>query len=69
MMSSTHTCTEPNRIFDDTTLDLGMQSWHALIIEGHLATYENIEYNTKTPDVYLGTGVDLGIEEFRRSKV
>ncbi len=39
-----------------------MQCGHALVVEWYLATYENIEYDAETPNVDLGTGVDLGVE-------
>ena len=63
------TSRQPLGIIDDSLLDLGMQLRHALVIEGHLATDQDVQDDTKTPDVDLGTGVLSSLEQLGRSEV
>lgn len=63
------TCTQPGWIFDETSLDFGMQCGHALIVERHFAADQHIQHNTKAPQIHFGAGVDFGIEELWRCKV
>ena len=63
------TRTEPDGILNQSPLDLCMQCRHALIVERNLATDQNIENDAKAPHVYLGSGVNLGVEEFRGGKI
>jgi len=46
-----------------------MQRRHALIVEGHLAANKDVEHDAETPNVDLGTGVGLGVEEFGGGKI
>jgi len=46
-----------------------MQLWHALIVKWHLAAYKNIQDDTKTPNVNLGTSVGLCLQKFWCCKV
>ena len=46
-----------------------MEGGHTLIVKGDLAADEDVEDDAKAPDVDLGAGVDLGIEEFGSGKV
>lgn len=46
-----------------------MQRRHALIVERHLAANEDIQDDAEGPDVDLGTGVRLCIQELGRGKV
>ena len=63
------TCTEPHGVFDQPALDLGVERGHALVVKGHLATYEHVQDHSKAPYVDLRPGIYLGIEKFRRSKI
>lgn len=53
---------EPSRVLDLSSLDLCVKSGHALVVEGHLAAYEDVEDDTEAPDVDLGSSVGLGVE-------
>ena len=46
-----------------------MERGHALVVKGHLATYEHVQDHSKAPYVDLRPGIYLGIEKFRRSKI
>jgi hypothetical protein len=46
-----------------------MQLRHALVIKGDLATDEDIQNDTKAPDINLWTGVSLCLQELRSGKV
>ena len=46
-----------------------MQCWHALIVEGDFAAYEDVEDYPERPDVNLGTGVDFGVQQLGSSEV
>lgn len=46
-----------------------MQSRHALIVERDFSTNENVENDSKAPDVDLGTGVRFSVEELRCGEV
>lgn len=50
-------------------LDLCMQLWHALVVKWHLSTDQDIENDTKTPDVYFRPCVLFGLEELGGGKV
>jgi len=52
-----------------TLLNLGMELWHALVIERHLAADQDVQHNTKTPDVDLRASVLFGLEKFGGGKV
>lgn len=57
------TLAEPSRVLDDTPFYLGMERWHALVVEWYLATNEDVEHDAKRPDVDLGAGVYFGVQE------
>lgn len=63
------TSAQPTRVFDLPPLDLRMQRRHALIVEWHLSTHEDVEDDSEAPYIDLGTGVRLGIEELGGGKV
>jgi hypothetical protein len=44
-------------IFYKSTFDFGVQRRHALIVEGYLATHEDVENHTKAPNINVGTHV------------
>lgn len=46
-----------------------VQLGHALVVKGHLSADEDVENNTKTPDIDFGAGVLLSLEEFGGGKV
>ena len=50
---------EPYRVLNESTLDFCEQRWHALIVERNLAADEHVEDYAETPDVDLGTSVDI----------
>jgi hypothetical protein len=56
-----HTRRQPIGIINNALLDLGMQGGHALVIKWHLATDQNIQHNTKTPDIHLRSRVRLSL--------
>ena len=64
-----HTSTKPDRIFNKTPLDLSMQRRHTLIIKKNLPTNQDIQNNTKTPNINFRTSIHLRIQEFRRSEI
>lgn len=63
------TSTQPDGIFNQPALDLGMQRRHTLVIKRNLSTDKNIEDDTETPYIDLWSGVHLRIEKFGCSKV
>ncbi|KAH0207727.1 protein kinase, partial [Aureobasidium melanogenum] len=62
-------CTQPRRILYCSLLDLGMQLRHTLIVERDLAADEDIQDNTKTPDINFGTGVSFRLQKLGCSEV
>lgn len=46
-----------------------MEGRHALIVERHLAAYEDVENDTKTPYIYLGASIYFGVKKFGCSKI
>ena len=50
---------QPWGVIDHSFLDFCMQLWHALIIEWYLATDQDVEDDTETPDVDLRAGILL----------
>lgn len=50
-------------------LNLGMKLWHALVVERHLSADQDVQHDTKTPDVDLRASVLFGLEKFGRGKV
>lgn len=46
-----------------------MESGHALIIKGDLTTDQDVQDNSKTPDVDFGAGILPGLQELRSGKV
>lgn len=46
-----------------------MKGRHALIVERHLATYENIQDDAKTPHIHFRASVYFCVQELRRRKV
>lgn len=63
------TVAQPSRILDLSTLNLGVQCWHALIVEWHLSADENVEHDTETPDIDFRASVDFSVEQLGRGKV
>lgn len=64
-----HTCRQPRRIFHNTLLDLGMQLRHTLIVKRYFAAYQNIQDDTKTPNIDLWPEICLGLEQLWGCKV
>ena len=60
--SARRTSAQPDWILDKSTLDLCMQRWHALIVEGNLATDKDIEDDAKTPYIDLRASINLCIQ-------
>lgn len=56
-------------ILDITLFDLRMQLGHALVIKRHLAAYEDVQDNAKTPDVDFGSSILPGLQQFGSGKV
>ena len=56
------TSAKPDRILDESALNLCVQRWHALIVKGDLATDKDVEDDAETPYVDLGTGVNFGVQ-------
>jgi hypothetical protein len=56
------TCTEPTRVLDLTSLDLGMQSGHALIVERDFATNEHVQDDTERPYIDFWPNVRFRVE-------
>lgn len=50
-------------------LNLCMQLRHALVIKRYLAADQDIENNAKTPNINLGPGVLLRLEQLRSGKI
>lgn len=50
-------------------LNLCMQLWHTLVVKGNLSTHQNIEDDSKAPDVDLWTGVLFGLQQLWSRKV
>lgn len=66
---SPRTCTEPSGVFDETSLDLGVEGGHALVVKGHFAADKHIEDDAEAPEVDFGSGVRFGVEELWGGKV
>lgn len=64
-----HTSCQPDRIFDQTSLDFGMQGRHALIVKRDFSTDENVKNDAEAPYVDFGSGVGAGVEKLWSSKV
>lgn len=63
------TCAEPAGVLDDSSLDLGVQGRHALVVEGYFAAYEDVKDDAEAPHVDLGSRVGFGVEQLGRGKV
>lgn len=63
------TGTEPGGVLDLPSLDLGVQRRHALVVEWHFSTDEDVEDDAEGPHVDLGSSVGLGVEELGGGKV
>ena len=63
------TIAEPRWVFDKASLDLGMKCWHGLVVKGYLSTHKDVEYDSETPDIDLGTSIDLSIQQLGGGKV
>jgi hypothetical protein len=46
-----------------------MERGHALVIEGHFATNQNIKNNAKTPYVNFRASISSGLQQFRSSEI
>ena len=63
------TCAQPDRVFDQAALDLCVESGHALVIEWYFSTHQDVEDDSKTPHIHLGTGILLRLQQFRGRKI
>jgi hypothetical protein len=50
-------------------LNFGVQLRHALVVERHLTTHQDIENDAKTPNVDLGPGILLRLQQFRSCEI
>jgi hypothetical protein len=63
------TCTQPNWVIDNASLNFRVQGGHVLIVKGDLTTDEDVEDDAKGPDIDLGPRVHLGVEQLGSGKV